>query len=141
MVVSEASATAFCNNDLLLVFCHFSEDFASLGISADAAQRDIENLVGSRASSTQVLTSVLTVFSKDMLGIFEVEQRPTLAVASQNDMSATTSVSAIRASLCVIFYSKEVGRTCSALARTDKDFDVVYKIGGPFYAFFLFVLV
>ena len=49
---------------------------------------------------------MLAVFGKDMLGVFEVEERPALFVAAQDDMSATAAVAAVGAGFGVVFDAK-----------------------------------
>ena len=77
----------------------------------------------------QVLASVPAVFGKDVLGVFQMEQRPELGVAFEDDMASAASVAAVRAAFRVLFASEEVHGTCAAFARAAENLHVIDKIG------------
>ena len=129
MVVAETSASAFGDDDFLSVFCHFAQYFTSLGIAADASQRHVKNLVGTSAAGAEVLAAILSVLGKYMLGVFQVQECPPLAVAAQDDMSAASPVATVGTSFGIVLHTKQVCRTGTAFARADEYFDIVDKVG------------
>ena len=65
-----------------------------------------------------VLTAAgFTVFSDDVAGVLEVQQRPILGIASDNHVSSSSTVTAIGTALRRHAVAHKMRRTGTALAR------------------------
>ena len=80
------------------------------------------------ASGATVCSASLPVCGKYVPAVFQVQQRPQIAVATQYYVSATASVATIGATFRHILCPVEVQRTSTTLARATKDFHIVDKI-------------
>ncbi len=109
MVVAQTSTTTTGYDELLAVLCHLANDFIRIGVTADTSQRHIKYLIGTLTTCPQIIATVLSVFSKDVLGVLEVQECPALGVATQNDVPPPTAVTPVRTSLGVVFDTKQVG--------------------------------
>jgi hypothetical protein len=103
MVVAQSATSSFGYDKFLPIFGHFTQHLACVGIATHAAQRHFQYLVASGASSAEVLASVFAVFGKHVFGIFEVQERPALAVSSENDMSSPSAVASVGACFGIVF--------------------------------------
>ena len=103
MVVAPTATSAASDNGGLVVFGDFAQLLARFGVAAYASQRNVENLVGAFASGAEVLSAVLSVFGENMFGVLEVEERPAVAVATEDDVTAASAVAAVGSGLSVVF--------------------------------------
>jgi hypothetical protein len=64
-----------------------------------------------------------------MLLIFQVQERPQLFIAPDDDMSSPSSVTTIRPTLPGELIAVQMRRTCPPLARAAKDLYIVNEVG------------
>ena len=61
--------------------------------------------------------------------VAQVEEGPVVAVAAQDDVSATTTIATVGTTVGVVLHAAHVSAATAALARAAIYLDVVYKIG------------
>jgi hypothetical protein len=66
---------------------------------------------------------------KGMTVVAQVEQGPIVAVATEDDMSATTTITTVGTTIRVVLDAAHVGATTATLARAAVYLYVIYKIG------------
>ena len=64
-----------------------------------------------------------------MAVVAQVQQGPIVAVAAQDDVSAATTITAIRTSIGVVLHTAHVCATASTLARAAVYLYIIYEIG------------
>ena len=80
------------------------------------SQRHIDVDIITSGTRKLVFASRHTITGINMLGIAKMEQSPKLCIATQDDIAATSSVTAVGTSFRDILFSTEMQRTCTALA-------------------------
>ena len=116
MVVSKATLAAWGNDDLLAVIEDFNEDFTGLGILDNRAKRHVDEGVFSIRTVLVLASARFAVFSDDVAGILEVQQRPILGIASDDHVPSASPVTAVRTALRRHPVAHEMRRAGAALA-------------------------
>ena len=106
--VAKTSASASEQLYFLSVVGHLAEEFAVLSVVNRRSARHFYNLVLSVLSKAAAFSARLSVGGENVPLIFQVEQRPQVAVATQNDMSATSAVSTVGAAFRHVFGAMEM---------------------------------
>ena len=99
MVVSEAALAAGGDDDLLAIIEDFNEDFTGLSILDNRAKWHIDVRVLPVGAVLVLTAARFTVFSDDVAGVLEVQQRPILGIASDNHVPSASTVTAIGTAL------------------------------------------
>jgi hypothetical protein len=76
-----------------------------------------------------VTATVASILGKDMALVLQMQQRPVIVVAPQDDAPAATSIASVRASIGLVLHVAQVHRPLAALSRAAIYLYVVYKVG------------
>jgi hypothetical protein len=68
------------------------------------------------------------MFGKQMSLILQVQQRPIVVIATQDNASAITTIAAIRSTIIIIFHMLQVHAASPTLTRAAQDLHVIYEI-------------
>ena len=128
MVVSEAALAAGGNDDLLAIVKNFNEDFTGLGILDNRTQWHIDVRVLSVCTVLVLASARFTVLSDDVAGVLEVQQRPILGIASNDDVPSASTVTAVGAALRRHPVAHEMRRAGAALPRAAANLDVINEV-------------
>ena len=112
----------------LAVFGHIAEKLARLGIVNGSAARHFYGTVFAVFAVALVFVARCAVGGEDVARVFQVNQCPQVAVALQEDVTATTTVATIRTTLGHVFCTMQVSRAVSSAATATHDFHIVDKI-------------
>ena len=126
--IAQPSAATFQQNHLLSVIGYITNVFACLGIIHHGSARNVDIRVLTVGAMTLVSSAISAVFGIHVLLILQVKQRPEVMVSTQNDVTSMPTITAIRASVGLIFDVFQVHRASSALARTAYYSDIIYEI-------------
>ena len=102
--------------------------FAGFGIIHHGAAGYFNNLVCPVFPETAVFGTGFSMACQDVAVIFQVEQRPVVAVTPQNDMASSSSVTSVGASVGYVFLTPHMRRASSTLSGAAIYFYVVNKI-------------
>ena len=128
MVVPIAAASALAEDPLFARFDHLKERLAGLGVFNGRSDRYFQRNVRSVLSFAEVETSALTVLCPHHLPVAQMDERPFLRIRLENDVSAPSAVTAVRASLGYILRPVQVRRSRPSVPRCAEDLHVVYEI-------------
>ena len=135
MPVSEAAPTAFEQYELFAVGRHLADIFGERGAvllfnhtPGDRAQRHGDDDVARIFARRTGTRPALAVLGELVALVFEVDERPILTVALQNDAAAPSAVAAIGAAEGDELLPTEMRRTGTAVPRTGENLHVVYKV-------------
>ena len=128
MPVSQTAATAFQQHDSLTMLFHFGQELARIAVVNDRTARHFNNLILTILTETATLATTATVRCHDMFLVFEMQQRPQITIALQDNMSSTASITSIRTAFGHIFGAMKVHTTCTSLARTAINLNVIDEI-------------
>ena len=107
---------------------HFAEKLAVVGVVDSRTARHFDNAVFAVLTRTATFAAGLSVGSKDVTLIFEVQEGPKIAVTAQDDMASATAVTAVGAAFGDVFRSVEMSRAGAALPRATHYFYIVDKV-------------
>ena len=141
MHVALSAATALHDDDLLPVFEHLSELFAAFLTAGDGAEGHFNDSVLAVLAEAEVGGAVATVFCEDVLGIAEVQQRPQVAVAAQDDVAAFAAVAAVGTRFGVLCRTGEVRRACPAISGAAEYVDQINEVLACHLSYYYNVLV
>ena len=99
---------SFDQNGGFAVVGDFTDGFSCVCIAGDRAEGHLDNDVLAVCTRAAVLASVSAVSGKDVAFVFEVDECPVIAVASEDDVSPASAVSAVGASFDGAFVPVEV---------------------------------
>ena len=68
------------------------------------------------------------MLGEDMTLVFQMEQRPVVVVAAQDDAAAVAAVAAVGATIGLILHMAQVHGPSAAFARTAVYLHIVYKV-------------
>src|ERR1700722_2509336 len=94
--IAKTAPAAFQPDDLLTVFQDFHLRFARFFIPGNRPQRNFDNNIFSKPSRTVIAAAGLAVLRHYNLIITQVQERPQVFAAPEDDMSAPASIAAIR---------------------------------------------
>ena len=77
---------------------------------------------------TLVLSAVAAMLSKDMAFVLQMQQRPVVMVATQDDATALAAIAAVRSPVRVVLHVTQVHGATTALTRTTVNLYVVNEI-------------
>ncbi len=126
--VAQAAAAARYEDALLAVAGDFEFDLAGFGVFGYRAEGHVEHDILAVGAVAVVAAPVAAVPGQDVLAVFERQQGPDIAVASQNDVPAPPPVAAVGAAFGVAGIAMQMGRTRPPFARTATDFHVVHEV-------------
>src|SRR5690606_37322765 len=85
MPIAKSASSPCCEDLFFSVFGNLEQDLVGLRISGNGAQRHFEYLVFPVSARFQSACTRKAVFGNHMFTVFEVQQRPQLAVSAQNN--------------------------------------------------------
>ena len=127
--VAESSAASFQQDGLLSVFGDFADDFPGFRIACDGAQRHVDDDVRPVLPRAARPAARFAVLAEDVTLVLEVDQRPVLTVAAQDDAASVASVSAVRAAEFDEFLAAEMAGAGAAFTGAAEYFHVVDEVG------------
>lgn len=127
MPVTQAAPVPGKQDEFLSVFGDFPDDFARFYIAGDRSQRHIDNHIFAVFARTTGSATRFTVLGEDMALVFQVDQRPELAVAAQDDTASLAAVAAVRTAEFDELFTPEMARTGTAVPGTAEYLDVVNR--------------
>ena len=75
-----------------------------------------------------VLATVATMLGKDVSLVLQVEQRPVVMVAAQDDAATLAAVAAVRPAIRIVLHVAQVHGASAALARAAQNLHIVNEI-------------
>ena len=129
MPVAQSTFTTTEKDNLLLMFLYLAHKFARVAIVNYSATRHFDDFVLTIFSERARCTAATSVGGKDMFLILEVKQSPKVAVTTQDNMSPSSTISAIRSALWDILCAVEVHTTCTTLTRAAVYLYIINKRG------------
>jgi hypothetical protein len=128
MVVSSSAFPTFGENDFLALIQNLHNYFFRFRIPDHSSQRNVDINVISVGAMFVLSAPCIPMASYYVSRIFQMQKRPVLCIPSNDDVSTTTTIAAIRASLGRHPISHKMSRTRSTSARTAADLYVIDKI-------------
>ena len=116
MVVAEAATSSGGGDDFLTVLGDFSLNFTCLCVFDKGAKRNFNDGVVAVRTMAAVARPCLAVLSDDVALVLEVQERPKLAVPSDDHVASTAAISTVRTSLRGGLVAVHVRRTLPPLA-------------------------
>ena len=126
--VAQTSTTTFQEHNHLSILTYVTDVFACLCIIDNGSTRDIDISVLSICACASAFASIATMSGKDMTFVTQVKQRPIVVIPTQIDMSATSPVSTIWATIRNVLSPMHVHRTSSTLARAATYLYIIYEV-------------
>ena len=126
--VAQSAASAFQQNDLLPVLGDVAQVFARLGVVGHGAAGHFYHLVLAILAEAAVLRAAFAVSGQHVSLVLEVQQRPVVAVAAQDDVAAASAVAAVGSALGHVLGAVHVCGTPAALARAAVYLHVVNEV-------------
>ena len=135
MPVAQTAPAALEQHELLAVGSHLAYDFGRrrsvlvfTDTVSDRTQRngdhDVFGILARRTGSG----TVFAVFGELVTLVLEVDERPILLVALENNTAALAAVTAVGTAERHEFLAAEMHRAASAMPRTGKYFYVIYEV-------------
>ena len=110
------------------MLCDVAKVGACFGIVYHGTTRNLDDFILTILAATLVLGAVPTMTSEGMAVVAQVEEGPIVAVATQDDVSATAAITTVGASVRVVLHAAHVRATATSLARTAIYFYVIDEI-------------
>jgi predicted O-methyltransferase YrrM len=127
VVVSESSTSSLRKYFSFVVVCDFEKDFTCFGIFSYGSEWNVENDIDSVFSMFMHSLSILAIFGENVFSVFEVKECPELFVSFKDDVSSSSSVTAVGSAESCSFISKKVNCAGSSIARAAAYFNIIYK--------------
>src|SRR6218665_1961626 len=124
-----SASSAGRQNQFLSVFVYFACYFIGLRSSRHCTERHFQNFIFSVGSRTILRFPSITGFGATFLATFQMQERPHLRIAPQDDVSAASAVASVGAAFLHKFFAVEMPKARPSLAGARMKFDVVNKIG------------
>lgn len=103
MPVTQSAASAFQQNDFLTVLGYIAYVFTGFGIVHYRAAGHFDDFILSVLAETAVLGARLAVACHDVAVVAQVQQGPVVAVAAENHVAASSSVTSVGAAIGNVF--------------------------------------
>ena len=126
--VAQTAPSAGEQDEFLTVFRHFAYDFACVGVAGHGAERYGYHGIFAALSRRAGAGTRFTVLGEYVPLVFQVYQRPVLAVAAQDDAAAPSAVAAVGPAESDEFFAPEMSRTGPSRPRTGEYLDVIYEV-------------
>ena len=128
MVVSPAASAALAQDVLLTGLHDFGDDFVGLRILDGDAEGHFQDDVRPVLSPAEGRSARIAVLGPHDFPVTQVDECPELRVRPEDDVSATSAVTAVRAALGYIFRPVQMHGSGSAVSARTEDFHIVYEI-------------
>ena len=128
MPVAQSAPSAFQQDDLLSVLGDVAQVFARFGVVGHGAAGHFYHLVLAVLAEAAVLRAAFAVSGEHVALVLQVQQRPVVAVAAQDDVAAASTVASVGSALGHVLGSVHVCGTPSTLARAAVYLHVVYEV-------------
>ena len=116
MPVAETAAASAQELYLFAVGCHLTQKFTGFGIEDNGSTGHVDNHILAVLAERASAGTALAVSGKDVTAVAQRKQSPHVAVATQYYMTATASVTPVRASFGDIFCPIKMTRSGATLA-------------------------
>ena len=126
--ITQSAPATFQQHDLLTVVGHIAHEFSGFGIVDHGSWRHVHIDIFAVGSVALVPPAIAAVPGEDVAFVFQVQQRPVIMIAAQDDVAAPAAVAAVRAAVGVVLDVLQVHRPSPALTRTTQYLYVVYEI-------------
>ena len=126
--VTQSAASAFQQNNFLSMLGDVTDIFACFGIVYHCATGNFNNLIFSIFTKAAILGAGFSMSGQRMAIVTQVQQRPVVTVAAQNDMTSSSSVTSVGATIGYVFLTPHVRRASSALPGAAIYLYVVNKV-------------
>jgi hypothetical protein len=113
--VTETSTSTFDEDFLFTSFENFKQNLTCLSIFGYSAKWNIQVDVFTIGTFAEASAARFTVVSFDVFAVFEVDEGPVLWVSPQNDMTSTSTVTAVRTTFGYKLFATKVHRAVSAI--------------------------
>src|SRR5690606_13585834 len=101
----------------LSVTLDFADHFARLRAPCHRSQGHIQDHVLARSPGPILCFTRFPILGMNMLSVFQVEERPELIVAAQDDTSASSAISTVRPAFGIELLAMKVNKARATLAR------------------------
>ena len=128
MPVTQTATTALEQYYLLAVLLDLGYPLARLAVIDYRPAGHLDDPILAVLAERAALATLAAIGGLDVFLVLQVQQCPQVPVAAQDDMPATTAVTAVRTALGHILRAVEMQTACTALTRAAVDLDVVYKV-------------
>ena len=112
----------------MAVFGDFEEHLARFCVFGDGSKGHFQNDVLAVRAVAIVSAPTTPDGGLDVLSVFQVQERPHLVVAFQNDVAAASSIAPVRASLGDATRSVEMSTSRAALTGSTENLDVINEV-------------
>jgi hypothetical protein len=126
--IAEAAPAARQQDHLLPILGHLAQYLIGVRILGHSAQRHLKHLIAARPAGHAVAVSAHPVLGLHVFAVAQVEQGPQLSAPAQDHVSATATVTPVRAAFGQSFGAVQMRTACPALSRAAADPNVVYEI-------------
>jgi len=126
--IAQAASPAREQDGLLPVFRDFEKHFTGLRIFGHGTQRHLEYDVLAVRPVAIVSASAAANRCFDVLAVFQVQERPHLVVAFQNDVAAAPSIAPVGTPFGDATRSVEMRTSRAALTGGTENFDVIDEV-------------
>ena len=128
MPVAQSASPAFEQHHALVVVAYLADELPCVAIIDHGAAGHLDDAVFAVFAEGAAVAALAAVGRHDMLLVFQVEQRPEVAVASEDNAAALAAIAAVRTALGQVFGAVEVHTACAALSRTAVNLYIVYEV-------------
>jgi hypothetical protein len=128
MVVAESATAAGREDKALAFFGYFELYLAGFGIAGHGTKWHLDHNILALSTGAQVTAAALAILGKKVLAVLQVQQRPELGTALQDNVAAPTPVAAVGAAVGQALGPEEVVRARAAFARAAGNLDVVDEV-------------
>ena len=128
MIVSTSAFAAFGEDDFLSLVQNLQHYFFCLCISHDRTKWNINVDIGTIGAMLVLSSPGVAMTGNYVPRVFQMQKRPVLGIAANDDVASTAAITAIRTTLGRHSIPHEVSRTRPASARTAADLNVINKI-------------
>ena len=128
MGIAPAAATAAQEFHHLSVFIHIAKELTGFGIIHRRSARHLNGAVFAILTVALVFVARAAIGGKNVAHIFQVNQRPEVAVSFQVNVSSSAAIATIRSALRHIFAPVKVCRAIAPTPTAAHNFHIVDKI-------------
>ena len=128
MVVAQSTAPAGREDKALAILRNFKLHFAGFSVAGHGAEGHLYHDILALRTGAQVGAAALAVLGKEVLAVLQVQQRPELRAAFENNVATAATIATIGATIRQALGPEEVVRTCPPLTRAAGDFNVIDEV-------------
>src|SRR5690349_3918836 len=124
------SAPAAAGENVFLAFVvYFAKNFSCFCIFCNGTEGYINDFVFSISAGHVGFAAAFAVCCSNVLAIFQMKQRPHLAIASQNNVTSTAAIASIRSTLLNKLFAMKMKTTRTSMTRARIELYIINEIG------------